>query len=112
MQRPPPVSVLGWVWVALGALGQARSAVNLILWRALRPAFPPLAAAAGDSSTQSRRVALVFEHFNAIVLTQGVLALAVLIAGWQFPRLREWARVALRIVSVLALVYVLAFAAL
>ena len=104
--------MIGWVWIVLGSLSLAKSAVNLILWRAIRPAIPMLAAAAARQPDEGRGAAIVIEHFTAIAGVQIVLASAVLLAAWQFLRLSEWARVILRIACVVSIAYVAAFAGL
>jgi hypothetical protein len=111
-QRPTPVTVVGWVWMTLGALVLARSLVNIIIWRALRPAFPLVASMVGRPSEGSEWLGLFFEHFTAINAAHAVVAVAVLCVAWQFLRLRPWARPALRLVCVLTLIYVACFGAL
>ena len=111
-QRPTPVTVIGWVWMTLGMLVLGRSLVNIIIWRAIRPAFPLVASMVGHRPEGSEWIALLFEHFTAINVAHAVVAAGILLVAWQFLRLRSWARPALRLVCVLTLIYVACLGAL
>jgi len=111
-QRPTPVTVMGWVWMTLGILILGRSLVNIVIWRAIRPAFPLVASMVGHRPEGSEWMTLFFEHFTAINVAHAVAAAAVLFVAWQFLRLRSWARPALRLVCVLTLIYVACLGAL
>jgi len=112
VQRPTPVTVIGWVWVTLSVLVLARSIVNVIVWRVLRPAFPLVTSILGQRSEGNTGMAWLFEHFTAINMSHAVAAVATLFVAWQFLRRRDWARPALRLICVLTLIYVVCLGAL
>jgi hypothetical protein len=111
-QRPTSVTVIGWVWATLSILVLARSLVNILIWNAIRPAFPLVASMVGHRPEGSEWMALFLEHFTAINAAHAVVAAATLVVAWQFLRLRSWARPALRLVCVLTLIYVACLGAL
>ncbi len=109
--RPISVTVVGWVWVVVGALRTMGSGIALAAWRlgGLREIFTgssPLAA-----FLPAPILRLAFRHFGAGLVLQLASGVLFLCAGLGLLRLRPWARTAIRIFCWLGLAFVTLFAA-
>jgi hypothetical protein len=109
-ERPKAVTVIGRLWIVLAALSLFRSLVNLILWSVLQPALPSLFNMAVTQQPQTWFLEPLFRHFVAWETARALLAVAIGVSAYFFLRLRPWARVAIEVVTWLALLYAACFA--
>ncbi len=111
LQRPKAVTVIGWIWLVLGALSLFKTIVNSIFWVALQPAIPSLVALAARENPMTRYLNPLLEHYGLVLTIQALLAAGVGISAYFLLRLRPWARAAIETTCWLGLVYVACFAA-
>ena len=104
-QRPPAVSVIAWLTVALSALMAAKALIDLVVWKAMGPAVPALLGMARDPSANNPFVRTILAHLTAIKLAQAAIWIGVAFIAIGVLRLRGWARVAMQVVGGCALLY-------
>ena len=110
--RPKSVTVIGWLWLVLGALFLFRSLVNLVIWRFLKPDILGFLEAFGEvPPSQQRMLRPLFEHLTALQVCEAILSVAVIVVAFQLLRLRPWARVGMQAACWLVFVWVVAFGA-
>jgi hypothetical protein len=110
LQRPKAVTVIGWIWLVLGALSLFKTIVNSIFWVALQPAIPSLVALAARENPMTRYLNPLLEHYGLVLTIQALVAAGVGISAYFLLRMRPWARVAIQAVCWLGLVYIACFA--
>jgi hypothetical protein len=109
-ERPKAVTVIGWIWLVLGAMSLFKTAVNFIMWRALQPAIPSLVALAIQRDPTTRYLNPLLEHYGLVLGMQALLAAAIGVSAYFLLQLRPWARVAIQTVCWLGIVYLACFA--
>ncbi len=110
-ERPTSVSVIGWIWLVFAAYLLVRSLFDLVAWRVLAPLRPTLLAAFPAVAPGLERLSVLFEYISVFHAAKALFAAFTVVAAWRLLTLREWARVAMQVVSSVELVYVLCFAA-
>jgi hypothetical protein len=110
--RPKTVTVIGWLWLVLGALFFLRALVNMVLWKILKPDMLTFLDMFGQvPEAQQKLLRPLFEHMTTLQTVEVILSAAVVVIAIQFLRLRPWARAGMQAVCWLALVSVAAFGA-
>ena len=104
-ERPRAVTIIGRIWLALAVILAAKSLLDLVVWRVLRPAVP-LLVQLGGQAPPSRIFDPLLAHLTEIKLVQALAWAAVAVAAFHFLRLRRWARVAVQAISWIGLAYV------
>ncbi|MDQ2980604.1 MAG: hypothetical protein M3R62_15455 [Acidobacteriota bacterium] len=104
-ERPRAVMIIGWIWFALAAILAAKSLLDLVVWRVLRPAVPLLVQLGGQAAP-SRIFNPLLAHLTEIKLAQALAWASVAVAAFHFLRLRRWARAAIQAISWIGLAYV------
>jgi hypothetical protein len=104
-ERPRAVTIIGRIWLVLAVILAAKSLLDLVVWRVLRPVLP-LLVQLGGQAPPSRIFDPLLAHLTEIKLAQALAWTAVAVAAFNFLRLRRWARVAVQAVSWIGLAYV------
>jgi len=109
--RPTMVTVLGWIWIALGSFMTLTSLMVLMFSIGLSELMHgEVVRDAGMSGVPGAGLMVwVFGHFNLLAAGQLFIAILVLVAGVQLLHLRRWARVFLEAVCWLGLAYMVSF---
>lgn len=113
-QRPTMVTVLGWIWITIGAFSVLTSGLVLLFFLVLGGPVLPVREETSEPFWPPgfELVGWVFQYFDVLAIGQFVLAVAVLIAGIELLRLRSWARSFLEVICWLGLLYIVSFATL
>jgi hypothetical protein len=107
-KRPASVSVIAWTWIVTGAFMVFSGIMSLLMFAAM----PSLTSQLPHSPNMPQGVGLMmgmFRYFGWLVAAQLVLAVVAIVAGYEFLKLRPWARAALEILSWISLIYVVGF---
>lgn len=100
-KRPTCVTVIGWVWIVLGAMMCMSSAMGYAIWFG----NPQLSSVPANANSPD----LFLKYFPFLFALQICLGILAISAGIQFLKLKAWARTALEAMTWLLLLYVVGF---
>lgn len=107
-KRPTSVSVIAWTWIVTGAFMVFSGIMSLLMVSAM----PSLTSQLPHAPNMPQGVGLMmgmFRYFGWLIAAQLVLAVVAIVAGYEFLKLRPWARAGLEILSWISLIYVVGF---
>ena len=108
--RPTAITIIAWVFIALGILMLLIASLAIaahMLMKAMAGGNMPLPAE--NAPAPFRFMARIFRHFDVLAYFQIALASFIMLAGYYFLKLRNWARAALEVVSWLGAAYIIGF---
>jgi hypothetical protein len=121
-KRLVSVTVIGWIFIAVAALGILSGLMTLLMYASMKQIegfeFPPSREDMLGPATSEMPPVLVavfgavpvfFRYFDAMIIFQILFAIFTLIAGIQFLKLQAWARAALEFISWWGLVGLICF---
>jgi hypothetical protein len=104
------VTVLGWIWIFLGALGTLSATLVVVFFVGMGPYMERAAIEQPGPELAGWAVLdWVFRHSEIVAIGQWVLTCTTLVAGIQLLRLRRWARAFLEAACWLGLAYTVGF---
>lgn len=112
--RPGAVTLIGCVWLGVGAVMAVFGVRNLVLYLMLYRFVPhpgPGGAAAVPDPVSAVVGYVLVHHFGTLAVVQVALAGFVLVSAVMFLRLRPWARLSLELMTWLVLVFAVGLAA-
>ncbi len=101
-KRPTCVSVIGWVWIVLGALMAFSAAMALLSWNMIGT------HAKADPEFQQNMPSII-KYFPYLAAVQLLVAVTGFVSGINFLKLKSWSRMALEILTWLLLLFVVGF---
>jgi hypothetical protein len=107
--RPNVISILGWGWLAVGVMAFISGGMAFLVFSIMQAqgkGFPP---SGPNMPPPLAAMAPFFQYFRELVIGQMIFAAAVVFTATSFLKLREWARKALLLFSVILLVYIIGF---
>ena len=109
--RPVMLTVLGWIWVALGGLFTLISLFVATAFLLMPGEFAPRFPEGADESDMPSMAMIewAFGHFEKILVLQILVPVAMLLGGVFLLRRRAWARALLEGISWLGMAYTLLF---
>lgn len=110
--RPTSVTVISWVWIAMGILMVLSGAMGLFSFSMMQEIsqaepFPP--ARPEDLPAGFRPMMIIFNNFHILAGVQIILALVAITAGINLLKLRRWARTAIETLTWFSLTYIVVF---
>jgi hypothetical protein len=98
MNARQAVTILGWIWIGLGAMAFVSASGGLMM--------SLLMSRLGEPRSKSPlAVDVLFEHFGAAAGIQIFLSLILVFAGVHFLKRRNWARIVIQAFSMLGILW-------
>ena len=97
-KRPTSVTVISWVWIALGVMMTLSATMALLGFLLV-----------GNQTSQIDNLPLLFKYFPYFAAIQVVLAITGVVAGINFLKLKRWSRDVLEVLTWLLLIFIVGF---
>jgi len=101
MRRPTAVTVIAWVWIALGGFACLGSLWGGFGYIMMQPA--------AEEDPLPEEIGWFFSFFGVAVLAQAGMGILAIVAGIHFLKLRTWARMCLEVLSWFAVVFLVGY---
>lgn len=109
--RPRVVTLVGWVWLVLGAVRSVESLVGLLIWKIGGiERMPSLRFRMEGMRVRILGLEILMQHAVAIMLAQIVVGVAVAWAAFQLLKMKPWARKAIQAAAAFGILLSLAIA--